>query len=269
MNKIMHGGARAGAGRKGKYKEPTKPVRIPVSKLPAVFELLESVQNQDIIGEYSLIESYLYHMATEKKVYLCEWFEGANESGVKIPMGFMKYSGSLRDDFEEYKGENLDLDNVQNQKQPNQVDHLVDKIMTNMSGKSETFKKALAGEFLFRQTCKSLDLMSQNEQLMFATRIIERYQPGEQVQSETDSESFRRAYDKIGSGRHYVTIYDLRSALGWPVDRFDSVLVSLAKNGDIILQGGDPSTLTSDQISQSYMDGDYLRVAVSWSKDKL
>jgi DNA polymerase V len=42
MSEKKHGGARAGAGRKSLYGEPTKPMRIPVSQLEAVLDFVKA-----------------------------------------------------------------------------------------------------------------------------------------------------------------------------------------------------------------------------------
>ena len=36
---MNHGGKRKGSGRKKKYGEPTKTIRVPVSKIPKILEL--------------------------------------------------------------------------------------------------------------------------------------------------------------------------------------------------------------------------------------
>ena len=42
MSEKKHGGARPGAGRKSRYGEPTKPMRIPVSQLAAVLDFVQA-----------------------------------------------------------------------------------------------------------------------------------------------------------------------------------------------------------------------------------
>ena len=82
-----------------------------------------------------------------------------------------------------------------------------------------------------------------------------------------DTERFTRAYQDHGRG--YVPIYWLRDRLNLPADRFDSILDQLSASGQIILQPGDPSSLTPEQIEKSYQDETgNLRIAVTWSKDQ-
>jgi hypothetical protein len=65
------------------------------------------------------------------------------------------------------------------------------------------------------------------------------------IQNTSDIEAFTKAYQAVG--RLYVEIYKLRSALGWTVGRFNSVLKDLVDQVVILLQLGDPSALTEDQ----------------------
>jgi hypothetical protein len=82
-----------------------------------------------------------------------------------------------------------------------------------------------------------------------------------------DNERFTAAYRDHGRG--YVPIHWLRNRLNLPADRFDSILDQLSASGQIILQPGDPSSLTPEQIEKSYQDETgNLRIAVTWSKDQ-
>ena len=85
------------------------------------------------------------------------------------------------------------------------------------------------------------------------------------IQNASDIEAFTEAYQAVG--RPYVEIYKLRSSLGWTVDRFNDVLEELTIDDVIVLQGGDPSSITDEQIKDSYMDGGNLRIAVGWVHD--
>lgn len=38
-----HGGKRKGSGRKKKYGEPTKTIRVPVSKIPKILEICKQL----------------------------------------------------------------------------------------------------------------------------------------------------------------------------------------------------------------------------------
>jgi hypothetical protein len=78
---------------------------------------------------------------------------------------------------------------------------------------------------------------------------------------------FRKTYLKIGGGRPYVYIHEMRHVLKWPKDIFDQVLLELSQKDIIVLQGGDPSRLTDGERRDSFTDNlGYLRVTVSWRK---
>ena len=80
-------------------------------------------------------------------------------------------------------------------------------------------------------------------------------------------EIFRDAYQVVGKNRNYVLIHQLRDYLKWPSNFFDDVLTELSLNEEILLQGGDPSDLTKEEIAKSFMDElGYLRIAVTWRK---
>jgi hypothetical protein len=76
---------------------------------------------------------------------------------------------------------------------------------------------------------------------------------------------FRKAYDVAGGGRPYVYIHKIRDLLKWPAAYFDQVLVELAQQDIIVVQGGNPALLTNREIKDSYYDKyGYLRLTVSW-----
>ncbi len=52
-------------------------------------------------------------------------------------------------------------------------------------------------------------------------------------------------------GGRYVPIHELRDALGMSKESFDQALIQASQNGDIMLHGGDPSTMTAEQIEKS------------------
>jgi hypothetical protein len=81
-----------------------------------------------------------------------------------------------------------------------------------------------------------------------------------------DTERFTRAYQDHGRG--YVPIHWLRDRLNISTDRFNDILKRFAENDTIILQGGDPSSLTDQQIKNSFTDDQgYLRIAITWRKE--
>ncbi|MDM8537715.1 hypothetical protein QUF70_13235 [Desulfobacterales bacterium HSG17] len=66
--------------------------------------------------------------------------------------------------------------------------------------------------------------------------------------------AFKAAYDEIGKGRNFVRIHRIREYLGWPDLEFNKVLEKLMADYIIELHGGDPSSLTEEQINNSYTD---------------
>lgn len=67
----------------------------------------------------------------------------------------------------------------------------------------------------------------------------------------------KQTYLEMGEGRPYVMIYELREGMrqcGWSREMFDAMLKKLACLGEIELVGGDPSSMTSDRIAESYVD---------------
>ena len=83
----------------------------------------------------------------------------------------------------------------------------------------------------------------------------------------TDKDGLLLAYQFLGKGRPYVMIHTMRDLLRWDKHRFDSILKSLSKKGDIELTGGDPSKMTDDQINDSYTDAlGYQLFSICWRK---
>lgn len=77
--------------------------------------------------------------------------------------------------------------------------------------------------------------------------------------------AFRTAYNEISKGNGLVRIHRIRESLGWPEGRFDSVLKDLMSDYTIELHGGDPSTLTEQEIKDSYTDENgVLYINVTW-----
>lgn len=76
---------------------------------------------------------------------------------------------------------------------------------------------------------------------------------------------FKEAYDRIGKGRGFVRIHRIRAALNWTDETFDGLLKELMAAYVIELHGGDPSTLSENEIRQSYVDeGGTLYITLSW-----
>jgi len=84
---------------------------------------------------------------------------------------------------------------------------------------------------------------------------------------EEKARQFRAAYLQIGGGNPYVFIHRLRRLLRWPRAVFDAVLLELSRAEEIMLQGGDPSKLTREELADAFLDPfGYQRITVSWRK---
>jgi hypothetical protein len=76
---------------------------------------------------------------------------------------------------------------------------------------------------------------------------------------------FKAAYDQVGLGWDFVRIHRLRDALGWPLERFDQVLMDLMATYTVELHGGDPSVLTTAELHDSFTDTHgTLYITMSW-----
>lgn len=109
-------------GRPSKYGEPTELTRIPVSKLTAVLEFIESDRDPDATAEYYLLLKFIDWLRSEKEIQLCEWHDGTDEDGIKIPRGFIPYKGHLLSDYENYKGESIFVQNKNQPQESSRVD---------------------------------------------------------------------------------------------------------------------------------------------------
>ena len=81
--------------------------------------------------------------------------------------------------------------------------------------------------------------------------------------------AFKSAYDEIGKGRNFVRIHRIREYLNWPDLQFNNVLEELMGEYIVELHGGDPSSLTEDQITNSYTDKQgFLYITLTWWGNK-
>ena len=95
----------------------------------------------------------------------------------------------------------------------------------------------------------------------------EELQPQTQKKEETPYtlENFYKAFKSLDNGRIFVRICDLRRALKWPRDVFDSGLKQLRDAGIIQLHVGDASLMTPDDIRDSFVDENHFRMGtVTW-----
>ncbi|MBF0125313.1 MAG: hypothetical protein HQL60_08250 [Magnetococcales bacterium] len=80
-----------------------------------------------------------------------------------------------------------------------------------------------------------------------------------------DRHLFHQAYLQMGHGRSFVPIHRLRSHLGWDKTRFDAVLRQLQAEECILLNMGDPTQLTAEEINRSFQDDNgMLYLTLNW-----
>ena len=73
------------------------------------------------------------------------------------------------------------------------------------------------------------------------------------------------SYLAVGEGQSFVRIHRLRAQLGWPAAHFDATLAQLCADRAIELHGGDPSSLSPEELAQSYQDAQgQLYLTLSW-----
>lgn len=76
---------------------------------------------------------------------------------------------------------------------------------------------------------------------------------------------FKSVYDRIGKGRGFVRIHQIREELGWSVQQFDNLLKSMMADYTIELHCGDPSLLNELQIKNSFTDDNgTLYITLTW-----
>jgi len=81
--------------------------------------------------------------------------------------------------------------------------------------------------------------------------------------------AFKSAYNEIGKGRNFVRIHRIREYLNWPDLEFNKVLEELMADYIIELHGGDPSSLTEEQINNSFTDKKgFLYITLTWWGNK-
>ncbi|MDR2117467.1 MAG: hypothetical protein LBP87_13910 [Planctomycetaceae bacterium] len=69
-----------------------------------------------------------------------------------------------------------------------------------------------------------------------------------------DRKQFREAFDELDKGRIFVRICNLRRKLGWDKTRFNSLLRQLRAEGIVQLHAGDISSMSEEDIDQSFTD---------------
>ena len=95
--------------------------------------------------------------------------------------------------------------------------------------------------------------------------VLSAARSGEPRARSRDAQRFYEAYRAIGQGRDFVRIHRIREALGWPREDFDGLLDTLAAAYHIELHGGNPGSLSPEQLEGSYRDAHgRLYLTVSW-----
>ncbi len=83
--------------------------------------------------------------------------------------------------------------------------------------------------------------------------------------SAAERSDFHAAYDIVGKGRSFVRIHRIREHLGWPRERFDRVLAGLMADFSVELHGGDPSSMSEEELRGSFEDQKgMLYIAMTW-----
>jgi hypothetical protein len=82
--------------------------------------------------------------------------------------------------------------------------------------------------------------------------------------SETLHRQFRTACHTLRHTPHDVYIYRLREGLGWPKERFDTVLEHFRAQGQVALEPGTPSQMSAEHIRDSYHVYGQLYLTLRW-----
>ena len=79
-------------------------------------------------------------------------------------------------------------------------------------------------------------------------------------------ERFREAFDNSDKGRTFVRIFKMRRYLSWPREVFDSMVMTLLREGKIFVHPAEPTVLKPDEYEDSFRDefGD-MNGTVTWN----
>ena len=82
-----------------------------------------------------------------------------------------------------------------------------------------------------------------------------------------DRAFFEQAYRELDKGQVYIRIHQLRDKLSWPRERFDRLLLELRDAGVIRLHAGDITTMTEEEVRQSFSDeNNFFLATLTWEK---
>jgi len=75
------------------------------------------------------------------------------------------------------------------------------------------------------------------------------------------------ASESLDHGKIFVRIFEVRRKLVWSVERFDSMLVKLMDEAVIQLHAGDNTTMTKEDIRDSFIDDNgFIHFTMTWRK---
>ena len=79
-------------------------------------------------------------------------------------------------------------------------------------------------------------------------------------------EKFREAFENSDKGRTFVRVFRMRRYLRWPREVFDSMVMTLLRQGKIFVHPAEPTVLTPDEYEDSFRDefGD-MNGTVTWN----
>ena len=77
---------------------------------------------------------------------------------------------------------------------------------------------------------------------------------------------FQAAYNSLRSGKGAVQIHRLRHLLGWPPDRFDALVEQLRAESQVVLDTGDPHSLSDEEQQQSYEVNGQRYLSLTWKE---
>lgn len=101
------------------------------------------------------------------------------------------------------------------------------------------------------------------------TRQAKQEEVAAQPEIGNEDQEFWQACQEIGQGRNFIPIHRLRSHLGWERSRFDQVLVRLRGKERILMNMGDPTKLSAEEIQNSFQDDNgMLYLTLNWLESR-
>lgn len=78
---------------------------------------------------------------------------------------------------------------------------------------------------------------------------------------------FKQTYFELENGRGFVKIFEIRRKIGWDNKTFDALIKKLLNQEKIVLKRGDPTKLSSSELSDSYDANNFRYIALSWREE--